>query len=410
MTTITDPGEAAEPTEYRERRRRAAAEAAARGLAALIVTDPANLYYLTGYNAWSFYVPQAMLIAADDASTLLVLRGMDAHGAHRTAELDREEIVGYPEWAVHRPELHPFDWVADELRRRGWAARLAGGTVGIDTDADHFSVRSYHALQGGLPEWNLTGDRGLVNWQRVVKSDAEIALMRKAGLIASNAMRVAADAIAAGVPQHEAAAAIAHAQASGVDGADGDYPAIMPLLATGEAADTPHLTWSARRFVEGESVTVELAGVHRRYHAPLARTVAVGRVPAAVEELAAITAEGLTRTIEAIAPGRTSGDVAEVYWRFLERHGLAKESRLGYSIGIGFPPDWGERTVSIRRGDDTVLRPNMTFHVIAGMWLDGIGCEFSESLRVAEHGAELFTDAPRELIRRPAGSGGLRAV
>jgi Xaa-Pro dipeptidase len=80
---------------------------------------------------------------------------------------------------------------------------------------------------------------------------------------------------------------------------------------------------------------------------------------------------------------------------------LEKKSRLGYSIGIGFPPDWGERTVSIRADDTTVLEENMTFHVIAGMWMTGYGFEASESVRVTPTGAELFTSAPRELIHKP---------
>jgi Xaa-Pro dipeptidase len=110
--------------------------------------------------------------------------------------------------------------------------------------------------------------------------------------------------------------------------------------------------------------------------------------------------EGLSLTVDAIRPGRTAGDVAKDYWDFLAKNGLSKESRLGYSIGVGFPPDWGENTVSIRPDDTTILQPNMTFHIIAGMWMDGFGCEFSESVRVSPDGVELLTNVPRELIRR----------
>ncbi|MFJ4170754.1 M24 family metallopeptidase [Paenarthrobacter sp. NPDC089714] len=388
--------------EYRLRRERAAATAREQGFAALIVADPANLYYLTGYNAWSFYMPQFLLIAADDARTVFISRESDAHGAHRTAHLSREEIVGYPEHTVHRKDIHPNQWAAQYLRDSGWVQRLAGGRVAIEGDAHFFSVRSYLALQQGLPEWELVDGHGLVNWLRLVKSDAEIALMRKAGRLATHTMAVATEAIAAGVPQHEVAAAISHAQISGVDGIDGDYTSIVPMLPTGEGADTPHLTWTPRPFVAGETVTIEIAGAHQRYHAPLARSVAVGSVPAELERLSKLTTEGLTLAIDAVRPGATAGEVASVYWSFLAKHDLAKNSRLGYSIGIGYPPDWGEGTVSIRREDTTVLQTNMTFHFIAGMWFDGMGVEFSESLRVAENGVELLTHAPREMIHRPA--------
>ncbi|MDV3123997.1 M24 family metallopeptidase [Mycobacterium sp. 21AC1] len=387
-------------SEYRQRREKAARLAREAGFAALLITDPSNLYYLTGYNAWSFYMPQFLLLSAHDAGVLFVAREMDARGAHRTAYLSTEEILGYPESTVHRRELHPFDWVAKELHNCGWVQRLSGGQVAIEGDGHYFSVRSYLALRDGIPEWEFADGRGIVNWLRLVKSDAEIELMRNAGRVVTNAMAVAVDAIAAGVPQHRVAAAIAHAQVAGIDEIDGDYPAIVPMLPTGEAADTPHLTWTARKFGDSETVAIEIAGAHCRYHTPLARTVAIGSVPRELDRLAGLTVEGLTLAIDAIRPGLTAGEIADVYWRFLEKHSLVKNSRLGYSIGIGYPPDWGEGTVSIRREDTTVLEPNMTFHFIAGMWLQGHSCEFSESLRVTERGTEVFTQAPRRLIRR----------
>src|SRR5699024_12447611 len=65
------------------------------GLAALIVTDPANIYYLTGYNAWSFYTPQLLFVPSSGPMTLF-MRDMDARGASHTSWLPPEDIVGYP--------------------------------------------------------------------------------------------------------------------------------------------------------------------------------------------------------------------------------------------------------------------------------------------------------------------------
>ncbi|MGO3089710.1 MAG: M24 family metallopeptidase [Galactobacter sp.] len=390
---------------YRERRDQAAASAREHGFSALLITDPANIFYLTGYNAWSFYMPQFLLLSATDARTLLVGRDMDMRVAFRTAELGQDEVLPYPETYIHRADLHPFDWVAQQLIAADWMPTLTSAPVGMESDAHYFSVRSFRALTSGLPGVHFVDDAHVVNWLRVVKSEAEIDLMRRAGAVATNAMNVAADLLAAGRPQNEVAAALQTAQATGTtmpDGsaADGDYTAIVPLIATGEAADAPHLTWTASPLREGETVSIEMAGAHHRYHTPCSRTFALGNVSKEVERLADLTVEGLSLTLDAIRPGRSAGDVAAEYWAFLSKHGLSKESRLGYSIGVGFPPDWGESTVSIRPDDPTVLRPNMTFHIIAGMWMDGFGCEFSESVRVSHDGVELLTSVPRELIRR----------
>ncbi|WP_291277702.1 Xaa-Pro peptidase family protein [Galactobacter sp.] len=390
---------------YRDRRTRAAASAREQGFSALLIADPANIFYLTGYNAWSFYMPQFLLISAQDARTLLVGRDMDMRVAFRTAELSDDEVLPYPETYIHRADIHPFDWVAEQLIALDWMPLLVSAPVGFESDADHFSVRSFQSLTAGLPGVTFMDDGHLVNWLRVVKSDAEIDLMRRAGAVATNAMLIAGDMLAHGRPQNEVAAALQAAQATGTtmpDGtpADGDYTAIVPLIATGESADAPHLTWTAAPLKQGETVSIEMAGAHHRYHAPCSRTFALGQVSKEVERLADLTVEALTLTVDAIRPGRTSGDVASEYWGFLAKHGLSKESRLGYSIGVGFPPDWGENTVSIRPDDTTILQPNMTFHIIAGMWMDGFGCEFSESVRVAPDGVEMLTDVPRELIRR----------
>jgi ectoine hydrolase len=67
-------------------------------------------------------------------------------------------------------------------------------------------------------------------------------------------------------------------------------------------------------------------------------------------------------------------------------------------MGLNYPPDWGEHTASLRPGDKTVLQPNMTFHMIPGIWLSDCGVDISESFRVTENGVETFTNYPRKLL------------
>jgi len=328
-------------------------------------------------------------------------REMDAHGAHRTTWLSEEQIVGYPESYVHRPHVHPFDWVAWALRQRHLIAPASkAGSVGLEMDSHFFSPKAYRALYNAIPEWKLVDSFELVNWVRSVKSDAEIQLMRQAGMVCSEAMRAAIDTIDVGVRQCDAAAAISQAQITGTDQFGGDYPAIVPLLPTGAAADTPHLTWHQGTFTENEAVVVELTGAHNRYHCPLARTVALGKPSKDLDYVAQATAEGLNNVLDTIRPGVATRELASTWNWTLAKYGLEKPSRLGYSIGIGYPPDWGERTISIRTEDETILETNMTFHIVCGMWMDNYGFELSESVRVSPTGVETFTAFPRELIQK----------
>jgi Xaa-Pro aminopeptidase len=381
--------------EFEARLARTRARMIRSGLDALVVVDPANLHYLTGYDAWSFYMPQLLFVPLH-GDTVLIMREMDAGGAHRTADtMPAERILGYPESLVHQRNVHPFDWACEQLRARGFGKR---GRVGYEGEAHFLSVRSFLALQRGMPEWQLVDAHDLVNWVRLVKSPYELELMRAAGRVASAAMQAGIDAVADGARLNDIAAAIQFAQATGVEGAEGDYPAIVPMLPTGEAADTPHMTFSARRLDAPETISIELAGAHRRYHAPLARTLSLGRPEPRLQRIAEVAAEGLQLVLDGLRPGRTVAEVHGLWQSHIAKEGIEKASRLGYSIGIGYPPDWGERTVSIRGDDQNIVEAGMCLHVIAGMWMSGYGCELSESVAVTEAGVEVLTSAPRELI------------
>jgi ectoine hydrolase len=102
-------------------------------------------------------------------------------------------------------------------------------------------------------------------------------------------------------------------------------------------------------------------------------------------------------TLTAIRPGADGSAVHRAFDRVIRPHGLQKDSRIGYSIGIGYPPDWGERTVSLRPGETTELVAGMAFHVILGIWNDDWGYELSEPVVVTDAGAERLTGLPQEL-------------
>ncbi len=386
----------ASEAEFAERVRKVRTSMAEKSFAALVITDPANLFYLTGYNAWSFYTPQCLIVPAD-GPLMLYARAMDAAGARHTCNLSDIQVVGYPEALVHRPDAHPFDWITYSARERGL---LPGGTdavVAAECDSHYFSARAFQALTAGLDGARLVDSEELVNWIRVIKSEHEIGHLRIAGQIAETSMQAALKSVWPGRRQCDVAGDIVAAQASGTADYGGDYPAIPPMLPTGAAAGTPHLTWSEAPFVRGEATTIELAGAYGRYHAPLARTIHLGEPPRRLSDTSRAVDEALGVALQQMAPGVV---VAEVHRRVndvLGRSGLVKESRIGYSIGVGFPPDWGERTISLRTGEPIPLQAGMAFHVILGIWMDGWGYEASEPVVVTDTGVEQLVDLPREL-------------
>ena len=148
----------------------------------------------------------------------------------------------------------------------------------------------------------------------------------------------------------------------------------------------------------GNGTVIEIAGCFERYHCPMARTVYLGKPPKDLADSTKVVNEGLAAALDAAKPGATA-EAVEAAWRgVIAKHGIVKESRIGYSTGLNFPPDWGEHTISLRPGDKTVLEPGMTLHCIPGVWGDGWGIEISECFQVTDNGAQPFASYPRELV------------
>ncbi len=365
-----------------------------KGIEILVVCDPANMNYLTGYDGWSFYVPQAVLIVDDLEEPLWIGRGMDINGARHTAFIKTKNMIGYPDDYVQSDFKHPMNFVADFIKEKGWGNK----SVGVETDAYYYTARSDQELKKTLGKDTLLDGNLLVNWVRVIKSEAEINLMKQAGKIAEKVMTTALDKLSVGTRECDAVAAVYQAQISGLSEFGGDYPAIVPMMPTGEKTSAPHLTWTDEPYQNNQAVNLELAGCCNRYHCPIARTAFIGTPPEKLQTLADITVEGLNLTLDGIKPGLKGEDVELIWQKHIAKKGFEKESRIGYSMGLNYPPDWGEHTVSLRPGDKTILRPNMTFHMILGMWMDNFGFECSESFRVTETGAKTFASFERKLF------------
>lgn len=379
--------------EYQDRIRKTKERMASKGIEVLLITDPANMNYLSGYDGWSFYVHQMLIVINDEDQPIWVGRTMDANGAKITTWLYLDNIIPYPDTYVQSETKHPMDFVADILRQIGQDHR----NIGVEMENYYFTAKCYEQLRKGLPNANFQDATLLVNWIRIVKSEQEIIYMKRAALLTEKAMNAAMEMINEGVRECDVAAQILHAQVTGTEEFGGDYPAIMPLMPSGEKTSTPHLTWTDARYKKDESVILELAGCYKRYHSPLARTVHLGTPSDEVKNLAQATLEGLEHCLAMIKPGIALEEICATWTKSIAKHGYEKESRIGYPMGLNYPPDWGEHTASIRKGDQTILQPNMTFHIIPGMWYDKTGVEISESFRVTENGCEIFGNLPRGL-------------
>ncbi len=385
------------PAEYDRRLAKTRAAMADQGLDALFVEDPSNMAWLTGYDGWSFYVHQGVILT-QDRDPIWWGRAQDRNGALRTVWMVPESVTAYAENFVQTTERHPMQDLAAKLSDLGHST----GRIGVEMENYYFSAKAYTTLVESLPNASIKDATALVNWQRAVKSDEEIAFMRKAARISERLVDVARERIEPGLRKNDLVADIQAEAIRGIGDDWGDYAAIVPLLASGADAAAPHLTWTGDPFRTGEATFFELAGCYRRYHAPFCRTVFLGDPPDEMRRAEAALVDGIGAGIEAARAGNRAADVAEALGAALERAGIARGARCGYPIGLSYPPDWGERTISFRAEDQTILEPGMTFHFMPGLWMDGWGLAITEPILIREDGpAECLCDRPRELYVKP---------
>lgn len=374
--------------EYLRRIAEVKAEMTRRDVTAFFISNPANITYLTGYTAKSAYVPQGIVVSMDDEEPTFILRRMDAPAAIHQTFMGRERIVGYPETLVGNPDQDGYDAVIDFLAEAG----LAECNLGLELY--QVPAQSAEKFRARLPKVRIVDCGRAVTWIRLIKSDLEIAYMKQAAAIADAGIMRAAEVIRPGVREADIMAEVAATLARGVNGKPGTDFASM-FLCSSPRTGTCHIRWSEDTIREGSQVNLEIGGVRHGYVAPIMRTYSVGAPSERLRSVHEAELEGLEAALSVVRPGVTCSDVANAFNRTIQKHGLKKDSRCGYAIGI----DWTEATASLQDGDMTELKPNMAFHLMLGNWLDeDFGYAISESFRVTDSGVEVLTAAPRKLF------------
>ena len=379
--------------EYAQRLSKTRAAMLEKNVDCLIVVDPSNMSWLTGYDGWSFYTHQCVIVQHDH-EPIWWGRGIDAPGAERTTYLDQDKILRYLDHFVQSTECHPMD----DLSRVLTEMKLDRGSIGVEMENYYFSAAAYQSLQAHLPKATLVDATALVNWQRIIKSEQELSYMRSAARIVEQMHSRIYEIIEPGMAKNELAAEIFYTGIKGKDEHWGDYPSILPLLPTGMDATAAHLTWDNSILKAGDITFFEIGGCHKRYHCPLSRTISLGKPPQKYLDAEKAVLEAMHAGLENANPGKSCEDVAIAFFDTLETRGFKKDNRTGYSIGLSYPPDWGERTISLRRGDKTELKENMTFHFMPALWLDDGGLEITESVVITENGYESLASVPQKLF------------
>lgn len=388
MTGPDDAGLAFPAAEYRERLRTVQTGMAERGLEAALIFGAENLFHLTGYESIGYSSFQLALVPASGEPRLLV-RELERPSA------ERGTWMGGTVPSVEDGR-DPIDALVEVLRTSG----LDRARLGVDRSSSILTVAEYLDLASRLSDAELVDGSGLVERARRIKSPLELDYIRRAARYTEAGMRAGIDAIREGALDNEAAAEAAHA----IYRAGSEYMTIAPIVTSGARSGIAHTTFRRTRIGAGDAVLLEIGAVHRRYTGPLMRSAVVGEPSDLIGRMYDACSRALDAAIAAIRPGAIAGDVHDACQRVIDDAGFTGlfRKRLGYSVGVGFAPDWGEgHIVHLSHGDPTPLEPGMVFHMPPALRRDGVaGVGCSETVAVTEDGVEVLTGFPRELAIR----------
>jgi len=384
--------------EYQQRLRKVKSSMKRQGIDVLLATDPGNMNWLTGYDGWSFYVHQGVIVSLDHSEPIWFGRLMDRNAARIKCYLMEDNLIGYPEVYVQNLDMHPMSWIAQNIFvPRGWHR----ATIATEYDNYYYSAEAHFSLRAAMPKARFANSENLINWCRKVKSEKELEYMRIAAKITAKIHQRILDIAGPGIPKSYVVSQIYETAITGVDGYAGEYPSIVPLLPSGHETSASHITWDSRPFRNNEQTFFELSGCYKRYHAPMSRTMYFGKPPQAFLDAEQATLEAIDAGLEVAKPGNKTKDIALAVEQVMKSYGIDRQgARCGYPVGVSYPPDWGERTSSLRETDETVLEKGMTFHFMPGIWKHDWGMEITESIVIAEDGAEPLCDFPRKLFIR----------
>ncbi len=345
---------------------------------ALLLTDPSDIFYLTGYTTFEVSVHVALVVTPDDL--LLQVPSIELGAATLTTRLAR--ISGY-RWEGIGEVLEPL------------AQILNDGTETVGIDAWHGSLRQgvLDGLKARMPGLRFVDNGHLLKKIRIVKSPLELEYLRNSAELTARGLAAAVEEVRAGASDNDIAATGSRALLA----AGSDFMSIQPIVTTGRRSSAIHCNHRRTVIADGDPVFLEFGAAWHRYTAPMMQTVVAGTPTALMRKVFDACHRIVDSLLASVRPGVTFDQAAQLAsqtFRSLDEK-VFFSGVYGYTVGAQFPPSWVEGSGFIARGGNTEFRPGMVFHLpiclrIPGLW--GIGC--SETIVVTERDAEPITRNP----------------
>ncbi|MGQ9530435.1 MAG: M24 family metallopeptidase [Candidatus Bathycorpusculaceae bacterium] len=257
---------------------------------------------------------------------------------------------------------------------------------------DALSVDNYRKLAKELRGETKLKVKGELLWElRKVKDEEELELMRKAGKITSEGMKVAYEVIRPGMKEFEAAAEIEHAMRK--IGSWGT--AFDTILASGVRSAFPHGGCTEKEIREGDLVVVDVGAAYKYYRSDMTRTIVAGKPSNKQIKLYEIVREAQEKALQAIKPKAKAKEIDNAARKVIENAGYGEYFVHGLGHGVGLevhePPTLNpESKDTLTIGNVVTIEP--------GIYIIGFGgFRIEDTILVKKGEAEKFTEGPYTL-------------
>ena len=371
---------------YQRRVERTLASLETEGLEALIVNMPDNINYLCGFDSIGYLWYQALVVSPALDAPVFFTRTTEEPCTWETSAVQDARFYDIS-------TTDPIDMVADLLVERG----LGDRRIGVEMQAFTLLPAQWERLKDRLPEAQLVDASTLVAELRLVKSAREIDYQRKAARMADAAMKACFEALRPGISEVELAGVASGALAA----AGSEYAAIPPMVTSGPRSTMIHGMASRRSIGDGDVVIIELAGTCRRYHGVLMRTAVLGEPSVRLQQISDCMRQAMRASLTALEPGAKPGAANHACNAVTDRLGISanRAHRIGYSLGIAYPPTWLEAMIlddpdphTVAAGMSFTIEPNLSFYE------EGFGYKVGDTVLVTEQGSQSFSELDHGLL------------
>ena len=362
-------------------------------IAGLVLSDPSNLIYLTGYRTilyQSKFRPFYAIVPAD-GEPVLVLPNLEVGDGRKTSWV--EDIRGWGKGLfADRPDAPTI------VREVAEERHLRTGRIGFELAVGQRLAMTYdqfEALRAIFVDAELVNAADIMWSVRVKKSPQEIAYLRTACTATDAAFDAAVEAAREGVTETTLQRVLGVTMME--HGAES--PGFLVVASGPDRYDMLNPYASSRALRRGDMLNFDIGAVYKGYWGDLTRGVFIGEVSKRQREFYEAESEIFHRTLHAVKPGIAIQDVDKVAETTTRELGYEKFMlhRTGHALGLDV-----HEIPSVAPGDTTVLEPGMVITIEPGIYDFAIGAfRIEDTVLVTDKGFETLTNCNRELTVRP---------